>query len=50
MERVARNIILKNNSEYGKTIEQAQEAARGGAHLCYDYTTVYSIWRTSLGS
>ena len=42
MGRAARNIILKNNSEHGKAVEeQAQEAARGGAHLCYDYTTVY---------
>ncbi|ORX43617.1 hypothetical protein BCR36DRAFT_586553 [Piromyces finnis] len=41
MGRNARNIILKNNSEGGKAVnEQAQEAQRNSKHLCYDYKTV----------
>jgi poly(3-hydroxybutyrate) depolymerase len=54
MGRNARNIILKYNSDHGKAVnEQAQEAAPGGPHKCYDYTTVqpaYPVrWCTQSG-
>eukprot|EP00833_Pecoramyces_ruminatium_P011115 jgi/Orpsp1_1/1185147/evm.model.c7180000092511.1 len=41
MGRKARDIILKNNSENGKAVqEKAEEANRNAAHKCYDYKTV----------
>jgi len=40
MGRNARDIILKNNYKKGASNERAQEANRGGAHLCYDYKNV----------
>ena len=54
MGRAARDIILKNNSEHGKAVqEKAQEATPGGPHKCYDYTTVdpkYPVrWCTQSG-
>ena len=54
MGRSARNTILKYNSEHGKaTSENAEEAAPGGPHKCYDYKTVmpeYPVrWCTESG-
>ncbi|ORX69342.1 hypothetical protein BCR32DRAFT_330166 [Anaeromyces robustus] len=41
MGRNARDIILKNNSEGGKAVnERCEEAPRNSPHKCYDYKTV----------
>ena len=40
MGRAARNIILKHNPNPDAVNEQAEEAARGVPHKCYDYKTV----------
>ena len=54
MGRAARDIILKYNSPHGKALQEtAEEAPRGQAHKCYDYTTVdaaYPVrWCTQSG-
>ena len=53
MGRAARDIILKYNCPHGKCNETPEEAARGGPHKCYDYTTVdpkYPVrWCTQSG-
>jgi len=40
MGRNARDIILKNNSEGGKAVQEKAEEFTGGPHVCYDYKTV----------
>ena len=54
MGRKARDIILSHNSPNGVAVkENAEEAARGGPHKCYDYKTVdqnYPVrWCTQSG-
>ena len=54
MGRKARDIILSHNSPNGVAVrENAEEAAPGGPHKCYDYKTVdqnYPVrWCTQSG-